>query len=199
MKIESILKRHGGTTVDLGHATYHFAPESGNHDDPHVCDVEDEDDLAKLLAIPEGFRLARAAAARAAAPAAPPPRTVIPPTSEANTMPVAGAKAGDVQPSEAAAPAAAAAKPKKAAAKPKATKAAAAPEEGDAPASDALPEDHPTKNPGDDDADQVREELNELDNDELEDEYHRVFGHAVPDEMDRAAMIEAIATKPAEG
>lgn len=55
--IESILKRKGGTRVKLDDTDYHFVADD---DGRHIASVSDADHIAKLLAIPEGFRLARA-------------------------------------------------------------------------------------------------------------------------------------------
>lgn len=64
MKIESLIKRknkktgRSGTEVQLEapRRVYHFKPESGNHADPHVCEVENEGHIRALLKIREGFR-----------------------------------------------------------------------------------------------------------------------------------------------
>lgn len=56
MLIESIIRRPKGTKVELGSATYHFAPRGD--DDRHVDDVDDQAHAATLLAIKEGFRSA---------------------------------------------------------------------------------------------------------------------------------------------
>ena len=53
MKIESILKRQGGTKVTMGSALYHFAP---NEQDQHVAEVENPDHAKVFLNIPEGYR-----------------------------------------------------------------------------------------------------------------------------------------------
>jgi hypothetical protein len=53
MLIESIIHRPKGTKVALAGGTYHFLP---NHEGKHVAEVEDERDIATLLAIKEGFR-----------------------------------------------------------------------------------------------------------------------------------------------
>lgn len=52
MLIESIIKRQLGTKVTLRHS-YHFKPDD---DGRHVAEVEDDADIAALLAIKEGFR-----------------------------------------------------------------------------------------------------------------------------------------------
>lgn len=52
------LKRAGGTYVHFGEGEdarrYHFAPNDKDH---HVAEVAHEDDLARLLAIPEAYEL----------------------------------------------------------------------------------------------------------------------------------------------
>lgn len=53
MKIETILKRPGGTKVRLGSDTYHFKPDD---QDRHVAEVENPDHVKVLLNIPEGYR-----------------------------------------------------------------------------------------------------------------------------------------------
>ena len=53
MKIESILKRQGGTKVTMGDSLYHFAP---NEQDQHVAEVENPDHAKVFLNIPEGYR-----------------------------------------------------------------------------------------------------------------------------------------------
>ena len=53
MKIESILKRPGGTKVTMGDSLYHFAP---NDQDQHVAEVENPDHAKVFLNIPEGYR-----------------------------------------------------------------------------------------------------------------------------------------------
>lgn len=58
MQIESKIRRKNGTNIDLGQNQYRFAP---NAEGAHVCDVEDEDDIARLLSIPEGFKIYRPA------------------------------------------------------------------------------------------------------------------------------------------
>lgn len=59
MKIESLIKRKGGTVVEMDAPTrtYRFSPESGNHEDPHVADVEEQGHIRALLRIREGFRV----------------------------------------------------------------------------------------------------------------------------------------------
>lgn len=55
MKIESIIRRKGGTVVTLGGATYEFKPdESGRH----VAEIDNIEHLGRLLDIKEGYRVA---------------------------------------------------------------------------------------------------------------------------------------------
>lgn len=54
MKIESIIRREGGTNVTLGGTLYRFLPDDIGR---HVTDVTDEDHISKFLAVREGFRL----------------------------------------------------------------------------------------------------------------------------------------------
>ena len=63
-KVQCLLKRKGGTRVSFGHhaatqTTYHFLPIGNDENSPHVAIVNDEEHLAALLAIPEGYRLYR--------------------------------------------------------------------------------------------------------------------------------------------
>lgn len=51
--IESIIKRNGGTKVELGGVQYHFKPQATG---AHVASVEDEAHARRFLAIREGFR-----------------------------------------------------------------------------------------------------------------------------------------------
>lgn len=68
MLVESLIRRKKGTSITLGPATapriYNFVATAP--DPRHLCDVTDEDDLGTLLAIKEGYRLAKGAAAAAA-------------------------------------------------------------------------------------------------------------------------------------
>ena len=59
MKIESLIKRKGGSVVEMDapSRTYHFAPVSGKHEDPHVADVDEQSHIRALLRIREGFRV----------------------------------------------------------------------------------------------------------------------------------------------
>lgn len=58
MLIQSILIREGGSHVELDGVTYHFAPIPTGE---HVAEVESDDHIDRLLAIPEGFRVFRRA------------------------------------------------------------------------------------------------------------------------------------------
>jgi hypothetical protein len=81
MLIESLIRRKNGTTVTLGTKpntrTYTF--KATPPDPRHVADVTNDDDVDTLVAIKEGYRLARTAPAApakgAAAPPAAPPAT----------------------------------------------------------------------------------------------------------------------------
>ena len=57
MRIESILRRPGGTRVTLGGVEYHFVPDA---DGREFCDVSNPEHAKILLAIPEGYRAAEA-------------------------------------------------------------------------------------------------------------------------------------------
>lgn len=54
MKIECILKREGGSVVDLGGIEYHFEPLA---DGAHVADVADETHIDRFLSISEGYKV----------------------------------------------------------------------------------------------------------------------------------------------
>lgn len=54
IKIESIIKREPPTVITLGHKTYQFAPDEHGR---HIVEVTDQEHLARLLSIPEGYRL----------------------------------------------------------------------------------------------------------------------------------------------
>lgn len=54
MLIQSIIERDGGSDIDIGGVVYRFVPDATGK---HVCDVENEGDIAILLAIPEGFKV----------------------------------------------------------------------------------------------------------------------------------------------
>ncbi len=53
MKIECILKRQGGTFVELDGKNYHFKPQD---DGAHVADVADGEHVEKLLAVSEAYQ-----------------------------------------------------------------------------------------------------------------------------------------------
>ena len=62
MKVESLIKRKGGSVIEFGYppkvTKFHFKPESDDIDAPHVCDVPDTSPyLGMLLAVKEGFRI----------------------------------------------------------------------------------------------------------------------------------------------
>jgi len=69
MLIESKIRREGGTIVDMGKGAntrrYHFKPQAPLNPNnpeahlhvPHVAEVENENDLARFLAIPEGYKI----------------------------------------------------------------------------------------------------------------------------------------------
>lgn len=50
MLIKSLIKRAGGTTVQIESDVYHFDGEPD-----HVCEVENEDHIDAFLAVPEGY------------------------------------------------------------------------------------------------------------------------------------------------
>lgn len=54
MKIESLIRRPGGTKVDLDDVQYHFKPEG--EDPRHVADVNRDEHVRSLLRIPEGYQ-----------------------------------------------------------------------------------------------------------------------------------------------
>lgn len=55
MRIESILRRPGGTRVTLGGVEYHFVPDEEGRE---FCDVSNPEHAKILLSIPEGYRAA---------------------------------------------------------------------------------------------------------------------------------------------
>lgn len=64
MKIECLIKRKGGTQIHFGHHAalarhYDFQPEGSGLNQPHVCEVDHDDDIGSLLAIKESFRVYR--------------------------------------------------------------------------------------------------------------------------------------------
>lgn len=76
--LQCVLIRKGGTLVDLNGSTYHFAP---NAEGDHVCDVSDDDDIARFLSIPDAYRIYRP---KKAAPASAAPAPVKQATKEPN-------------------------------------------------------------------------------------------------------------------
>lgn len=60
--IECLIKRIGGSIVDLPGETYHFKPASGLFHEPHVALVTDRDHMACFLRVPEAYALADAMA-----------------------------------------------------------------------------------------------------------------------------------------
>lgn len=73
--IECLLKRQGGTVVDLPGETYHFKPASGVFLHPHVALVEDREHVACFLRVPEAYALADEHALPVAPKPAPLPAT----------------------------------------------------------------------------------------------------------------------------
>lgn len=94
MLIESIIKRPNGTQAGIGGVTYDFQPDTAGR---HVCNVDDEEHVARFLSITEGYRYAKplltAAAPKAATPAPQAP-------AASTTAPVkdAGSNDGDAEP-----------------------------------------------------------------------------------------------------
>lgn len=83
MLIESIIKRDPPTKVRLGSSVYQFAV---NSEGAHVCDVNDQTHLARLLSIPEGYRLYMPGIPRQEAPKA--PQTPVIPQTQPTLKPV---------------------------------------------------------------------------------------------------------------
>jgi hypothetical protein len=57
MRIVSVIRREAGTDVDLDGTVYFFRPESDDPSALHVCAVTEEAHIARLLAIPEGYKV----------------------------------------------------------------------------------------------------------------------------------------------
>jgi hypothetical protein len=57
MKIECILKRKGGSHIEMPGKKYYFEPQE---DGRHIAEVEVDDHIERFLAIPEAYRIARA-------------------------------------------------------------------------------------------------------------------------------------------
>lgn len=68
MKIECLVKREGGSTVELFGKTYAFKPQP---DGAHVAEIEDADAQDRFLSIAEGYRVYRPGRAAAPAPEKP--------------------------------------------------------------------------------------------------------------------------------
>lgn len=88
MRIESILRRKGGTKVTLDGTEYHFAPDSEGRE---FADVASERHIGIFLSIPEGYRAINASAKAPAkepvlAPA--PPAPVAEPTKKSAVEPL---------------------------------------------------------------------------------------------------------------
>jgi len=66
MRIESIIRRESGTYIKLDNDIYHFASSAA--DQRHTAVVENEDHIQTLLAIKEGYRIAKRIEAQAAEP-----------------------------------------------------------------------------------------------------------------------------------
>lgn len=54
MKIECILKREGGSKVEIGGTEYHFVQQP---DGAHVAEVSNNGHIQRFLSIPEGYRI----------------------------------------------------------------------------------------------------------------------------------------------
>ena len=55
MQIESIIKRAGGSRIDIGGTEYHFKPAKDG--EAHVCEVTNREHAARFLEIKEGYRV----------------------------------------------------------------------------------------------------------------------------------------------
>ena len=71
MLIECTLKRKGGSAIELSGKTYHFRPDK---DGRHVCNIEVESAVKRLLKIPESFRDVNAPEKAPEEPVAPAPK-----------------------------------------------------------------------------------------------------------------------------
>lgn len=97
MLIESIIRRSNakkatvGTTVTFGAPpnvrAYKFEPTAT--DPRHVCEVEDEDDIQALLAIREGYRIAKGSTKAGAQAPQQPPQPQKPPAAPPQKPPAA--------------------------------------------------------------------------------------------------------------
>lgn len=63
MNIECILRRKGGTVVEMPGKTYHFAPTQD--DERHIADVNIDAHVERFLSIREAYRIARTPGAEA--------------------------------------------------------------------------------------------------------------------------------------
>jgi len=54
MLIERKLKTPGGTVVEIDGEEYHFKPQNGDDDNPHVCEVRNPAHIKLLLAVDDG-------------------------------------------------------------------------------------------------------------------------------------------------
>jgi len=57
VKIECILKRKGGTKVNIDDAMYHFAPMADEENSAHVADVRNKAHVSSFLNIPEAYQV----------------------------------------------------------------------------------------------------------------------------------------------
>lgn len=87
-----------GSTIDLTpkgskeKRLYRFKPlDSTKPDENHVCDVTDQQDIAKLLAIPEGYEIHASELERRATPKAAPAARALEPWPEQQAAPGADA------------------------------------------------------------------------------------------------------------
>ncbi|MCW2275138.1 hypothetical protein GJ654_10415 [Rhodoblastus acidophilus] len=74
MKIESIIRRAGGSHIPLWGETYHFVPTPAPSG-PHIADVTNPEHIGRFLSITEGFRVAKDQGEAAPAPA---PKSIAP-------------------------------------------------------------------------------------------------------------------------
>lgn len=84
MKIECLVKRNGGSTVELWGKEYHFLPQP---DGAHVAEVDDADAQDRFLSIADGYRLYRPGRAGATVPAPEKPKPVAPPLLGSSSHP----------------------------------------------------------------------------------------------------------------
>lgn len=84
MRIESILRRKGGTKVTLDGVEYHFKPDP---DGREFADVTNEEHIGVFLSIREGYRLAGSKTQAEPPPAVKPAATVKPAPVDAPAPP----------------------------------------------------------------------------------------------------------------